>query len=297
MLRFVPFPATLATLATMETRIIDGIALSRRLRDALQPRVAALASRGRAPGLAVLIVGSDPASKVYVRNKVRACAELGIQSSHIELPEAATEAELLDHIERLNRNPAVHGILVQLPLPKGVSAENVIRAVAPGKDVDGFHPTNAGLLATGHPRLVPCTPAGVMAMLEAENVDPWAKHAVVVGASNIVGKPVAHLLLQKGATITICNSKTPDLGAHTRNADILVVATGRPRMVTGGMVKPGAVVIDVGINRLADGKLAGDCDFDSMLGKVAAITPVPGGVGPMTITMLLANTLQAAESV
>jgi methylenetetrahydrofolate dehydrogenase (NADP+)/methenyltetrahydrofolate cyclohydrolase len=279
----------------METRIIDGTALSRRLRQDLQPRVAALALRGRPPGLAVVIVGDDAASRVYVRNKVRACAEAGIHSTHIELPAETPEAELLEHVERLNRNPAVHGILVQLPLPKHVSAEKVLRAIAPEKDVDGFHPVNAGFLATGHPRLVPCTPAGVMAMLEAEGVNPWARHAVIVGASNIVGKPVAHLLLQKGATVTICNSKTPDVGVHTRAADIVVAAVGRPRMITGGMIRPGAVVIDVGINRLPDGKLAGDCDFDSMLGKAAAITPVPGGVGPMTITMLLANTVQAAE--
>lgn len=281
----------------MDTRIIDGLALSRRLREAMRPRVAELARRGRTPGLAVLVVGDHAASKVYVKNKVRACAEMGIRSTHIELAASTGEAELLAHVDRLNRDPAVHGILVQLPLPAHVSAEKVIRAIAPEKDVDGFHPMNAGLLATGHPHLVPCTPAGVMAMLECENVDPWAKHAVVVGASNIVGKPVAHLLLRKGATVTICNSKTRDLGAHTGSADILVVATGKPRLVTGDMSKPGAVVIDVGINRLPDGKLTGDCDFDSMLGKVAAITPVPGGVGPMTITMLLANTLQAAEAV
>lgn len=280
----------------MDTRIIDGIALSRRLREAMQERIAALALRGRTPGLAVVIVGEDPASRVYVRNKVRACAELGIQSTHIDLPAATREDELLAHVDRLNRNPAVHGILVQLPLPKHISPAKVIRAIAPEKDVDGFHPVNAGLLATGNPALVPCTPAGVMAMLEAEGVNPWAQHAVVLGASNIVGKPVAHLLLQKGATVTICNSKTPDLSVHTRTADILVAAIGKPRLITAEMVRPGAVVVDVGINRLPDGKLAGDCDFDAMLGRVAAITPVPGGVGPMTITMLLANTLQAAEA-
>ncbi len=279
----------------MQTRVIDGTALSRRLREQLRDRIAALALRGRTPGLAVVMVGEHAASKVYVRNKVRACAEVGIHSTHIELPASIAEAELLDHVARLNRNPQVHGILVQLPLPAHVSAEKVIRAIAPEKDVDGFHPMNAGLLASGHPALVPCTPAGIMAMLADENVDPWAKHAVVVGASNIVGKPAAHLLLRKGATVTICNSKTPDLAAHTRRADILVVAVGRPRLVTGEMIRDDAVVIDVGINRLPDGKLAGDCDFQSMLGKASAITPVPGGVGPMTITMLLANTVQAAE--
>ena len=280
----------------MQTRLIDGVALARNLRGQLKSRVAACAAQSRAPGLAVIIVGADPASQVYVRNKVRACAEVGIRSTHVELPETTAEAELLDHVERLNRDPAVHGILVQLPLPKHICAEKVIRAIDPAKDVDGFHPLNAGLLATGHPSLVPCTPAGVMAMLESEGVNPWGRHAVVVGASNIVGKPVAHLLLRKGATVTICNSKTPDLAAHTREADIVVAAVGRPRLITGAMVKDGAVVIDVGINRLPDGRLAGDCDLDSMLGKAAAISPVPGGVGPMTITMLLANTLQAAEA-
>jgi methylenetetrahydrofolate dehydrogenase (NADP+)/methenyltetrahydrofolate cyclohydrolase len=280
----------------MQTRLIDGAALSRRLRGQLRDRVAALALRGRSPGLAVVIVGENPASRVYVRNKVRACADTGIHSTHIELPDTIGEADLLEHVARLNANPHVHGILVQLPLPRHISAEKVIRAIAPHKDADGFHPMNAGLLATGHPALVPCTPAGIMAMLEDEKVDPWAKHAVIVGASNIVGKPAAHLLLQKGATVTICNSKTPDLAAHTRRADILVVAVGRPGLVTGDMIREAAVVIDVGINRLADGKLVGDCDFDSMLGRAAAITPVPGGVGPMTITMLLANTIQAAEA-
>jgi methylenetetrahydrofolate dehydrogenase (NADP+)/methenyltetrahydrofolate cyclohydrolase len=280
----------------MHTRLIDGVALARRLREELKFRAAALAARSRTPGLAVIIVGANPASQVYVRNKVRACAEVGIRSLHVELPEATTEGDLLAQVARLNRDPTVHGILVQLPLPRHISAEQVIRAIDPDKDVDGFHPLNAGLLATGHPRLVPCTPAGIMAMLEAEQVDPWGKHAVVIGASNIVGKPVAHLLLRKGATVTICNSKTSDLASHTRVADIVVAAVGKPRLLTGAMVKAHAVVIDVGINRLADGKLAGDCDLESMLGKVGAISPVPGGVGPMTITMLLANTLQAAEA-
>jgi methylenetetrahydrofolate dehydrogenase (NADP+)/methenyltetrahydrofolate cyclohydrolase len=279
----------------MDTRIIDGVALSRRLRDALRPRVAALALRGRTVGLAVVIVGEDPASRVYVRNKVKACGELGIHSTHLELPAGTSESELLEHVERLNRNPAIHGILVQLPLPKHISPEKVIRTISPEKDVDGFHPLNVGLLATGHPRVAPCTPAGVMAMLEAEDVNPWGRHAVVVGASNIVGKPLALLLLQKGATVTICNSKTPDLGAQTRQGDIVVAATGKPGLVTAEMVKPGAVVVDVGINRLPDGRLVGDCDFPAMLGKVAAITPVPGGVGPMTITMLIENTVRAAE--
>ena len=279
----------------METSIINGNALAKRLRQALAERVRRLAKAGITPGLAVIIVGEDPASKIYVRNKVRACAEIGVHSEHIELPADTTQAELLARIAQLNADTRIHGILVQLPLPKQISSEAVLTAIAPEKDADGFHPMNVGLLATGHPRFVPCTPAGVMAMLEDQGINPWAQQAVVVGASNIVGKPVALLLLQKGATVTICNSKTRDLGAHTRSADILVVATGKANLVTADMVKPGAVVIDVGMNRTPEGKLCGDADFQGMLGKVSHITPVPGGVGPMTITMLLANTVQSAE--
>jgi methylenetetrahydrofolate dehydrogenase (NADP+)/methenyltetrahydrofolate cyclohydrolase len=280
----------------LNTRVIDGTALSRRLRSELAARVGQLAARGIRPGLAAIEVGDHAASSVYVRNKIKACAEIGLHSAHAALPASTTEADLLGRVAQLNADPAIHGILVQLPLPRHIAAARVLEAVAPTKDVDCFHPENVGRLTAGEPRFVPCTPAGVLAMLDAEGVNPWGKHAVVVGASNIVGKPLALLLLQRGATVTICNSKTPDLGAHTRSADILVVATGKPRLVTGDLAKPGAVVIDVGINRLPDGKLTGDCDFESMLGKVAAITPVPGGVGPMTITMLLANTLQAAET-
>lgn len=279
----------------METRVIDGLALSRRLRGELRARAAALAARGSRPGLAVLIVGDDPASKVYVRNKVMACGEIGVHSEHLELPGDTSESALLDHIAALNADPRIHGILVQLPLPPQISRERVIQAIEPAKDADGFHPLNVGLLVTGQPAVVPCTPAAVMALLESEGVDPWGQHAVVVGQSNIVGKPVAHLLLQKGATVTICNSKTRRLADHTLRADILVAAAGRPQLVTGGMVKSGAVVIDVGINRLADGRLAGDVHFESMLGVAARVTPVPGGVGPMTVTMLLANTIAAAE--
>jgi methylenetetrahydrofolate dehydrogenase (NADP+)/methenyltetrahydrofolate cyclohydrolase len=278
----------------MQTRIIDGAALAARLRETLAGEVATLAREGLAPGLAVVIVGDHAASQVYVRNKIRACADAGIRSTHVALPADTSEAALLDHVRRLNEDPAVHGILVQLPLPRHVAPDRILHSIAPDKDVDGFHPVNAGLLATGHPRLVPCTPAGVMALLEAAGMSAWARHAVVVGASNIVGKPAAYLLLQQGATVTMCNSKTPDLAAHTRQADIVVAAVGRPRMLTGAMIRPGAVVIDVGINRLADGKLAGDCDLESMLGIAAAVTPVPGGVGPMTIAMLLANTVKAA---
>jgi methylenetetrahydrofolate dehydrogenase (NADP+)/methenyltetrahydrofolate cyclohydrolase len=289
----VPFPALEAH--PVDTRIIDGLALSRSIRVALRERAARLAARGVQPGLAMIIVGDNPASKVYVRNKVMACDDVGVRSLHIELPDATTEAALLGRIAALNADPAVHGILVQLPLPKHIPGASVLAAISPDKDADGFHPMNVGLLVTGHPRFVPCTPAGVMAMLEAEGVNPWGSHAVVVGQSNIVGKPVAHLLLQKGATVTICNSKTRDLGSHTRRADILVAAAGKPKLITGDMVKPGAVVIDVGINRMPDGKLAGDCDFQNLLGVAARLTPVPGGVGPVTVTMLLANTIRAAE--
>jgi methylenetetrahydrofolate dehydrogenase (NADP+)/methenyltetrahydrofolate cyclohydrolase len=279
----------------LDTRIIDGVALSRRIRAELRERAAGLAARGTQPGLAVIIVGDNPASKAYVRNKVMACGDVGVRSQHLELPEATSEAELLARIAALNADLAVHGILVQLPLPGHISNEAVLAAIAPDKDADGFHPMNVGLLVAGHPRIVPCTPAGVMAILDAEGVNPWGQHAVVVGQSNIVGKPLAHLLLQRGATVTICNSKTRDLSSHTSRADILVAAVGRPKLITRDMVKTGAVVIDVGINRLPDGKLSGDCDFAGLLGIASCLTPVPGGVGPMTITMLLANTIRAAE--
>lgn len=277
----------------MDTQLIDGVALSKRLRDGLARKVATLEFR---PKLAVLLVGDDPASQVYVRNKTRACEEVGLDSEVIVLPAATSETELLARIRALNDDASVHGILVQLPLPRHVAAQQVLDAIDPAKDVDGFHPSNLGALFAGHPRFVPCTPAGVMLLLESAGVDLWGKHAVVVGASNIVGKPVSMLLLQKGATVTICNSKTRDLGAMTRQADILVVAIGRPRMIKGDMVKTGATVIDVGINRLADGKLAGDVDFTGVQGIAAAVTPVPGGVGPMTVTLLISNTIAAAEA-
>jgi methylenetetrahydrofolate dehydrogenase (NADP+)/methenyltetrahydrofolate cyclohydrolase len=226
---------------------------------------------------------------------MKACGEAGLYSEHIELPADADESTLLGRIRMLNDDARIHGILVQLPLPLRFAAERVLETIAPAKDVDGFHPTNMGLLAAGNPRFVPCTPLGVMKILEREGVDPQGRHAVVIGRSNIVGKPAALLLLQKGATVTICNSRTPDLRAMSLQADILVVAAGKPKLVTGGMVKPGAVVIDVGINRLADGKLAGDVDFQGVLGTASCITPVPGGVGPMTIAMLLENTVVSAE--
>ena len=279
----------------VETRIIDGNALGKRLRQAMSERVARLAAAGTRPGLAVIIVGDDPASKIYVRNKVRACAEIGMHSEHIELPATTSQAEVLERIARLNADPTIHGILVQLPLPKQISGEAVLNAIAPEKDADGFHPVNVGLLATGHPRFVPCTPAGVMAMLEDEGINPWGQNAVIVGGSNIVGKPAALLLLQKGATVTICNSKTRDLASHTRNADILVVATGKANLVRADMVKPGAIVVDVGMNRNDEGKLCGDVDFAGVREVAGWITPVPGGVGPMTVTMLMVNTLEAAE--
>jgi methylenetetrahydrofolate dehydrogenase (NADP+)/methenyltetrahydrofolate cyclohydrolase len=260
-------------------------------------RVTALAAMGVRPGLAVLQVGNHPASRIYVRSKMKACGEAGLYSEHIELPVDADESTLLGRIRILNHDTRIHGILVQLPLPANLSAERMVEALAPAKDVDGFHPTNMGLLAVGNPRFVPCTPLGVMKLIEHEEIDVQGRHAVVVGRSNIVGKPMALLLLQRGATVTICNSRTPDLGAMTSQADILVVATGRPRLVTARMVKPGAAVIDVGITRLADGKLAGDVDFQSVLGTASCITPVPGGVGPMTIAMLLENTVMSAERV
>jgi len=279
----------------VQTRIIDGNAIARELRVGLIRRVAALAAVGVRPGLAVLQAGNHPASKIYVRNKMKACGEAGLYSEHIELPADADEWTLLRRIRMLNDDARIHGILVQLPLPLRFAAERVLETIAPAKDVDGFHPTNMGLLAAGNPRFVPCTPLGVMKILEREGVDPQGRHAVVIGRSNIVGKPAALLLLQKGATVTICNSRTPDLRAMSLQADILVVAAGKPKLVTAGMVKPGAVVIDVGINRLADGKLAGDVDFQGVLGTASCITPVPGGVGPMTIAMLLENTVVSAE--
>jgi len=279
----------------VQTHIIDGNAIAREVRGELHARVQALKAAGVTPGLAVVLVGENPASRVYVRNKGRACADVGLHSEQHDMPGTSTEAEVLERVRRLNADPRIHGILVQLPLPAHISGERVLHAIAPEKDVDGFHPFNVGLLATGHPLFAPCTPAGVMVMLDREGIDPQGRHAVVVGRSNIVGKPMALLLLQRNATVTICHSKTRDLGEVTRQADILVVAIGRARAVDGDMVKPGAVVIDVGINRLPDGKLAGDVDFQSVLGRASHLTPVPGGVGPMTIAMLLVNTVTAAE--
>lgn len=281
----------------MSATIIDGNVLAKKVRAEITARTNALAAKGTQPGLAVLLVGEDPASQVYVRNKVKACEDVGMFSILERHPADLTEAALLHRIKELNDDPKIHGILVQLPLPKHIDSHRVIESIAPEKDVDGFHVANAGALMIGAPLFRPCTPYGCMKMLESINYPIRGARAVVIGASNIVGKPMAMLLLQAGATVTICNSKTKDLPAHTKEADILVVATGKPKMVTADMVKPGAVVIDVGINRLPDGKLCGDIDFEGVKEVAGAITPVPGGVGPMTITMLLLNTLEAAERI
>ena len=279
----------------MSARIIDGKQLAEKLKLELSPRLAQLKDQGIVPSLTVILVGDDPASQVYVRHKANTFTKLGLTSSVETYPASMTEPELLERIHVLNADPSVNGILVQLPLPPHFNADTVIEAISPAKDVDGFHVSNAGALMIGKPTFIPCTPFGVMKMLEDQQVNLRGAEAVVVGASNIVGKPMALLLQKAGATVTICNSKTRDLAAQTRRADVLVVATGKPAMVTGEMIKPGAVVIDVGINRGEDGKLNGDVDFDSASQVAAAITPVPGGVGPMTIVMLLLNTVYAAE--
>jgi methylenetetrahydrofolate dehydrogenase (NADP+)/methenyltetrahydrofolate cyclohydrolase len=281
----------------MSAQIIDGNALAKKIRIEIATRTASLVARGIQPGLAVLLVGEDPASQVYVRNKVNACEDVGMHSILERHPADLSEEKLLQRINELNQDKSIHGILVQLPLPKHIDSHRVIESIAPEKDVDGFHVANAGALMIGAPLFRPCTPYGCMKMLESIDYPIRGARAVVIGASNIVGKPMAMLLLQAGATVTICNSKTRDLTAHTKEADILVVATGKAKMITGEMVKPGAVVIDVGINRLPDGKLCGDVDFESVQTVASAITPVPGGVGPMTITMLLLNTLEAAERI
>jgi methylenetetrahydrofolate dehydrogenase (NADP+)/methenyltetrahydrofolate cyclohydrolase len=279
----------------MPAQLLDGNLLSKKLRAEIATRSAILTAKGVRPGLAVIVVGDDPASQVYVRNKVKACEDVDFHSVLERYPAELEEAQLLARIATLNADPSIHGILVQLPLPKHISAEHVLESIASDKDVDGFHIANAGALMVGAPLFKPCTPYGCMKMLESIDYPLRGARAVVIGASNIVGKPMAMLLLQAGATVTICNSKTKDLSAHTKEADILVVATGKPKMITGNMVKPGSVVIDVGINRQSDGKLCGDVDFDTAKYVAGWITPVPGGVGPMTITMLLMNTLEAVE--
>ncbi len=279
----------------MSAKIIDGNALAREIRSEWKSHADLLIERGMQPGLAVIIVGSNPASSIYVRNKARACDEVGIYSEVHSFLESASQDEVIARIRELNIDARIHGILVQLPLPNHFESSKVISVISVEKDVDGFHLCNVGALVTGNTVFPPCTPFGVIKMLEKNDIAIEGRHAVIVGRSNIVGKPMALMLLERGATVTICTSKTRDLAEHTRRADILVVATGRPRMITSSMVKPGATVIDVGINRMPDGSLAGDVDFESVKEVAGHLTPVPGGVGPMTISMLLCNTIAAAE--
>jgi methylenetetrahydrofolate dehydrogenase (NADP+)/methenyltetrahydrofolate cyclohydrolase len=280
----------------MAARILDGKALAAQVRAEVKEQVARLAERGTRPGLAVILAGENPASRVYVRNKTRACEETGIHSVQVDYPASVSQAELVSRIAALNADPAIHGILVQLPLPSHIDRDAVQAAVSPAKDVDGFHPLNLGALLAGMPRFVPGTPAGIMRLLEHAGVPIEGRRAVVLGRSAIVGKPLALLLLQRNATVTLCHSRTQGLEEETRRADILVAAMGRAKLVGAGMVKPGACVIDVGINRLADGTLSGDVDFAAAKEVAGLITPVPGGVGPMTIAMLLANCLKAAQT-
>ncbi len=285
----------------MTAQLIDGVALSRTLRAEVSERAARLTVQGKQPGLAVILVGDDPASAVYVRNKVKACADCGLHSVLERFDADLSEADLLARIRALNADPAIHGILVQMPLPRQIDTAKVIATIDTAKDVDGFSLHSAGGLMTGTAGLRPATPYGCMRLIESTGITLRGKHAVVIGRSNTVGKPMALLLLQADATVTVCHSATPDLALHTRQADVVVVATGRRRTLTGGMVKPGAVIIDVGINRVPEGeanagKLCGDVDFAEVREVAGWITPVPGGVGPMTIAMLLVNTLQAAET-
>ncbi len=273
---------------------IDGKAMALAIREEIAAKVAGLKARGVTPGLAVILVGDDPASEIYVRNKGIACEKAGMHSETIRLPQETTQRQLEAEIDRLNRDPAIDGILVQLPLPRHLDERAALSAILPEKDVDGFHPVNAGRLLAGEPTVVPCTPKGAMRLIRSTGVETDGKEAVVVGRSNIVGKPMALLLLQAGCTVTVCHSRTRDLGAVTRRADILVSAVGKAGVIRGDMVKPGAVVIDVGINRV-EGKVTGDAAFDEVSEVAGWLTPVPGGVGPMTIAMLLENTLEAAE--
>ncbi len=279
----------------MTAKIMDGNALGQKLRAGFKQRADELAAQGVRPGLAVILVGEDPASQVYVRNKVNACAQAGFHSEKHTYPANIAPSVVLDKIAELNAAPNIHGILVQLPLPAHFDTDAVLDAIAAEKDVDGFRAENVGALVQGQPCFIPCTPYGAMKFFEDEGISLKGKEAVVVGRSNIVGKPIAMLLMHAGATVTVCHSQTRDLKAHCLRADILVAAIGKPKIITGDMIKPGAIVIDVGINRLPDGKLCGDVDFESAKEVASFITPVPGGVGPMTITMLLANTLESAE--
>lgn len=278
----------------MTATLIDGRAVAKAWKENAAARAQSFIARGVMPHLAVVLVGENPASQVYVRNKENACIKAGVRSTVIRLPEDCAQQTLEDTVRQLNEDASVDGVLVQLPLPKGLDEEAVLRLIDPDKDVDGFHAANVGRLASGQPGFVPCTPLGVMKLLEAYDIDPCGKRAVVIGRSNIVGKPMAMLLLAANATVTVCHSRTQNLAEIAREADILVAAVGRPRFVTADMVKPGAAVIDVGINRV-DGQLVGDVDFDAVSEKAGLITPVPGGVGQMTIAMLLSNTLDAAE--
>ena len=279
----------------MSAQLLDGKLMSDELRARIAERVAALKAKGVTPGLAVILVGEDPASQIYVRNKEKGCEQVGMHSVAIRLPAETTQEELENHIRALNADAAIHGILVQLPLPKHLDEAAALAVIVPEKDVDGFHVQNAGKLLNGLNGVVACTPKGAMEMIRRTGVDLSGKEAVVVGRSNIVGKPMAMLLLQQNCTVTMCHSRTADLAAHTRRADVLVAAVGKAKFITADMVKPGAIVIDVGINRNAEGKVVGDVDFDEVKEVASWITPVPGGVGRMTITMLLENTVEAAE--
>ena len=279
----------------MTAQIIDGKALAAQIRTEVTQRVAAIKAQGVTPGLAVILVGDNPASQVYVRNKVKACSDCGMHSVLEKYDATMSEAALLERVHALNADPAIHGILVQLPLPAHIDAQKVIETISPAKDVDGFHIASAGALMTGMPGFWPCTPYGCMKMLESIGYKLRGKHAVVIGRSNIVGKPMALMLLAQDATVTICHSRTPDLAAITRQADVIVAAVGKRNVLTADMVKPGAVVLDVGMNRNDEGQLCGDVDFDGVKNVASYITPVPGGVGPMTRAMLLVNTLEAAE--
>ena len=279
----------------MSAQLLDGKVMSEELRARIAERVTALKAKGVTPGLAVILVGEDPASQIYVRNKEKGCEEVGMYSVAIRLPAETTQEELENHIRALNEDENIHGILVQLPLPKHLDEAAALAVIVPEKDVDGFHVQNAGKLLNGLPGVVACTPKGAMEMIRRTGVNLSGKEAVVVGRSNIVGKPMAMLLLQQNCTVTMCHSRTADLAAHTRNADVLVAAVGKAKFITADMVKPGAIVIDVGINRLEDGKVVGDVDFNAVKEVAGFITPVPGGVGRMTITMLLENTVEAAE--
>jgi methylenetetrahydrofolate dehydrogenase (NADP+)/methenyltetrahydrofolate cyclohydrolase len=279
----------------MAAKIIDGKAIAAKVRQQIGIKVAELKNKGITPGLAVVLVGDDPASKVYVGMKKKNCLELGMYSADHELPASTTEAELLKLIAQLNADDRVHGILVQLPLPDHIDSDKVLEAISPDKDADGFHPFNVGRLAIGKPTFQPCTPYGVMVMLDEIGYDLTGKEVVVVGRSNIVGKPVALMCLARHATVTVCHSRTKDLAEVVRRADVVIAAVGKAEMVKGDWIKPGAVVIDVGINRVADKKLVGDVEYAAAAERASAITPVPGGVGPMTIAMLLQNTLESAE--